>query len=152
MPCRSALSTMPGSMLRAIDPVSTQGLRCGGVAVTAASLTIPSGALSWSTTTMARAPASSARLTASARGVLAGTEMARLAPAHCGTCGFFLSLAGSLQAAFGVCGNEMALADGRVVSVEHGCGAHSEAVIEPMQRAEAVGTVYDDGDDIDPIA
>jgi hypothetical protein len=81
-----------------------------------------------------------------------GTEMARLAPAHCGTCGFYLSLAGSLQAAFGVCGNEMALSDGRVVSVEHGCGAHSEAVIEPMQRAEPVGTVYDDGDDIDPIA
>ena len=28
--------------------------------------------------------------------------------ARCGTCGFYLRLAGSLQAAFGVCGNELA--------------------------------------------
>ncbi len=74
------------------------------------------------------------------------TEMARLAPGHCGTCGFMLSLAGSLQAGFGVCGNELALSDGRVVSVEHGCGAHSEALSEVASLAEPIGAVYDDGE------
>jgi Protein of unknown function (DUF3027) len=85
------------------------------------------------------------------------TEMARLAPAHCGTCGFYLRLSGSLKAAFGVCGNELALADGRVVSVEHGCGAHSESMAE-LSDVELPGPVgaaiYDDGDtgdDVDPI-
>ncbi len=58
------------------------------------------------------------------------TAMARSAPAQCGTCGFLLSLAGSLRAAFGVCSNEMAAADGQVVSVEHGCGAHSSVLTE----------------------
>ncbi len=58
------------------------------------------------------------------------TPMARSAPAQCGTCGFLLSLAGSLRAAFGVCSNEMAAADGQVVSVEHGCGAHSSVLAE----------------------
>jgi len=55
--------------------------------------------------------------------------MARSAPAHCGTCGFFLPLDGSLRAGFGACGNEMAPVDGRVVSVEYGCGAHSEVSV-----------------------
>jgi hypothetical protein len=55
--------------------------------------------------------------------------MARSAPAHCGTCGFFLPLEGSLRAGFGACGNEMAPVDGRVVSVEYGCGAHSEVSV-----------------------
>ena len=59
--------------------------------------------------------------------------MARSAPAHCGTCGFMVALAGSLSAAFGVCGNEMASADGQVVSVEHGCGAHSSVVAEVVE-------------------
>jgi len=74
------------------------------------------------------------------------SAMARNAPAHCGTCGFYLSLAGALQAGFGVCGNEMASVDGRVVSVEYGCGAHSEAVVEVPSLAELVGEVYDDGE------
>jgi hypothetical protein len=78
------------------------------------------------------------------------TEMAKLAPGHCGTCGFFLSLAGSLAAAFGVCGNELALSDGRVVAVEHGCGAHSEAVVEIVSLAEPSGAIYDDGEEILP--
>jgi hypothetical protein len=72
--------------------------------------------------------------------------MARQAPARCGTCGFCLPVEGSLRAAFGVCGNEMSPADGRVVSVEFGCGAHSEAGAEPAPLAEPVGDVYDDGD------
>jgi hypothetical protein len=74
------------------------------------------------------------------------TPMARQAPAQCGTCGFLLPLQGSLRAAFGVCGNEITETDGRVVSVEFGCGAHSEAVVDAPSLAELIGTVYDDGD------
>jgi Protein of unknown function (DUF3027) len=77
-----------------------------------------------------------------------GAPMARQAPAHCGTCGFYLPLAGSLQAGFGVCGNEITEADGRVVSVEYGCGAHSEAVVIVPPAAAPTGAVYDDGEEI----
>jgi hypothetical protein len=72
--------------------------------------------------------------------------MARQAPGRCGTCGFLLPLAGSLQAGFGVCGNDITSADGRVVSVEFGCGAHSEAVVTVPPLSEPIGDVYDDGD------
>jgi Protein of unknown function (DUF3027) len=76
------------------------------------------------------------------------TSMARHAPAHCGTCGFYLPLAGSLRAAFGVCANEITDTDGQVVGVEYGCGAHSQAQVEPVPLAETAEVVYDDGDDI----
>lgn len=76
------------------------------------------------------------------------TPMAKQAPAPCGTCGFFLPIAGSLRAAFGVCANEIASTDGQVVSVEYGCGAHSEAVIEVI--ADEPAAVYDD-DAIDVV-
>jgi Protein of unknown function (DUF3027) len=72
--------------------------------------------------------------------------MARSAPAHCGTCGFYLPLAGSLRAAFGVCGNEVTASDGQVVSVEYGCGAHSEAGVGGPLLAEPAPLVYDDGE------
>lgn len=75
------------------------------------------------------------------------TSMARHAPAHCGTCGFYLPLAGSLSAGFGVCGNEVTESDGQVVSAEYGCGAHSQAVAEPTPLAEVAELVYDDGDE-----
>lgn len=75
------------------------------------------------------------------------TAMARQAPAPCGTCGFYLPLAGSLQAGFGVCGNEVTDSDGRVVSAEYGCGAHSQVVVEPAVLAEVTEVVYDDGED-----
>jgi hypothetical protein len=72
------------------------------------------------------------------------TAMARQAPGRCGTCGFFVTLAGSLQGAFGVCANELAASDGAVVSVDHGCGAHSEAVAD--LEAETAGDVFDDSE------
>ena len=65
-----------------------------------------------------------------------GTPMARSAPAHCGTCAFFVPLAGSLRAGFGVCSNGLSPADGRVVSVEYGCGAHSDAAVRTASRQE----------------
>jgi hypothetical protein len=57
-----------------------------------------------------------------------GTPLARAAPGPCVTCGFLTPLAGALGRVFGVCANEYAPDDGRVVSLDHGCGAHSEAV------------------------
>ena len=47
-------------------------------------------------------------------------------PHHCHTCGFLVRIAGPLSETFGVCANGDANDDGRVVSVDHGCGAHSE--------------------------
>jgi len=70
------------------------------------------------------------------------SPMAKQAPGNCGTCGFYLPLGGSLRAGFGVCGNEVVEADGQVVSVEFGCGAHSEVVVEPA--AEESGDVFED--------
>ncbi len=55
------------------------------------------------------------------------SSMARSAPATCTTCGFLLPIGGPMGTAFGVCANGMSPADGRVVSLEYGCGAHSEA-------------------------
>jgi hypothetical protein len=57
--------------------------------------------------------------------------MARAAPAACASCGFFIPLTGGLRQAFGACANEFAPDDGRVVAVNHGCGAHSQAVVLP---------------------
>jgi len=56
------------------------------------------------------------------------TDIARLAPKNCGSCGFYLPIAGALRQAFGVCANAISPEDARVVSVNHGCGAHSEAI------------------------
>ncbi|MEH1126337.1 DUF3027 domain-containing protein [Micromonospora sp. CPCC 206061] len=66
--------------------------------------------------------------------------------ARCGSCGFYLPLAGSLRQSFGACGNLYAPDDGRVVSVDHGCGAHSEALREPEPPVEELPTVYDDSE------
>ena len=78
------------------------------------------------------------------------TAMARHAPAHCGTCGFYLPLAGSLRVTFGVCGNEITDTDGQVVSAAYGCGAHSQARVDPVPLGEPGEIVYDDGDEILP--
>lgn len=59
--------------------------------------------------------------------------MAQSAPARCGTCGFLIRLAGPLTTSFGVCANEFANDDGRVVALRHGCGAHSEAQLRKKQ-------------------
>jgi hypothetical protein len=56
------------------------------------------------------------------------TDIARWAPKNCGSCGFYLPISGSLRQAFGACANAISPEDARVVSVNHGCGAHSEAI------------------------
>ncbi|MCM3534538.1 DUF3027 domain-containing protein [Cellulosimicrobium funkei] len=63
------------------------------------------------------------------------TRGAVAAAADCGSCGFLVPLQGSLGQVFGVCANEWAPDDGKVVSLDHGCGAHSETDVEP-QRSE----------------
>lgn len=66
-----------------------------------------------------------------------GAALAHAAPAPCATCAFLVPLGGPLGGIFGVCANEYAPDDGRVVSVDHGCGAHSEAARATGKRAPA---------------
>lgn len=62
------------------------------------------------------------------RGPTAPQALAATAP--CSTCGFLLRMDGSLRTVFGVCANEWSPDDGRVVSMDHGCGAHSQTDVE----------------------
>lgn len=83
----------------------------------------------------------------------------RWAPEQCSTCAFMVALAGPLGRAFGVCANEYSAADGQVVSVDHGCGAHSETPpAPPLERQEtlviddeALDSVDDEKRDGDPF-
>ncbi|WP_018636575.1 DUF3027 domain-containing protein [Parafrankia elaeagni] len=65
-------------------------------------------------------------------------SIAKVAPASCLTCGFHVRLVGVLGRMFGVCANELAPDDSRVTSIDHGCGAHSEALVAPSAHPEAV--------------
>ena len=56
--------------------------------------------------------------------------MAEAASKSCASCGFLIPIAGPFARAFGVCANEFSPADGRLVSLAYGCGAHSE-VLQP---------------------
>jgi Protein of unknown function (DUF3027) len=69
------------------------------------------------------------------------SPLAHAAPGPCLTCGFLVRLGGPLGQVFGVCANEYAPDDGRVVSLDHGCGAHSEA---PAGAQGAVLPVIDE--------
>jgi hypothetical protein len=78
-------------------------------------------------------------------GPAAPISMAAPRPARCGSCGFYLPLAGSMRQIFGVCGNYYAPDDGRAVSADHGCGAHSETLTAPPEvPVEELPTIYDD--------
>ncbi len=70
--------------------------------------------------------------------------IAEAAPAHCSTCGFVVPLGGSLRRVFGVCANAMSPSDGRVVSYDHGCGAHSEVAELPPPVEVAAPPTDDD--------
>lgn len=71
------------------------------------------------------------------------SPLAHAAPGHCMSCGFFARLGGPLGHVFGACSNAYAPDDGRVVSVDHGCGAHSEAVL-PAGPDQPVVPVIDE--------
>ncbi len=64
--------------------------------------------------------------------------ISRSAPAQCGTCGFYVRLIGGLGQLFGVCANEFAPDDASVVADDHGCGAHSEALVLPSAHPQPV--------------
>jgi len=74
--------------------------------------------------------------------------IATAAPAHarCVSCGFYMPLAGSMRAMFGACANMYAPDDGRVVSGDHGCGAHSEVLPEAPAEPDEPSAVYDDAE------
>jgi hypothetical protein len=74
------------------------------------------------------------------------SEMARSAPDQCVHCGFYLPLAGLLGADLGVCGNDLAPADGHVVHAEFGCGAHSEVQVDTSPNVPVAELVYDDAE------
>jgi hypothetical protein len=79
------------------------------------------------------------------------SAMARHAPGPCATCGFFLPLAGSLRMSVGACSNAFAPADGRVVTADYGCGAHSQASSDAGEPVEVTTTARYDTADFDVL-
>ncbi|MDK3257213.1 DUF3027 domain-containing protein [Blastococcus capsensis] len=77
--------------------------------------------------------------------------MARQAPGPCVTCGFYLPLAGSLRQVLGACGNAYAPADGRVVTADYGCGAHSQATLVVVEETEVVTSARYDTSEYDVL-
>ena len=67
-----------------------------------------------------------------------GAPLAQSAPDSCTTCGFLMRIAGPLSELFGVCANGDANDDGRVVSLDHGCGAHSEVRLAKKHEPQPV--------------
>ncbi|WP_083283532.1 DUF3027 domain-containing protein [Humibacillus sp. DSM 29435] len=66
------------------------------------------------------------------------------ASARCTTCGYFLPLPGALRATFGVCANEWSPSDGRVISLDHGCGAHSETEVDAPEPVSIGHPIVDE--------
>ncbi|MFN8157272.1 MAG: DUF3027 domain-containing protein [Candidatus Nanopelagicales bacterium] len=70
--------------------------------------------------------------------------MAKAAPGHCASCGFLLPIGGQLGQVFGACANPLG-ADGRIVALGYGCGAHSS--VRPLEGTgvPVTGIAVDDG-------
>lgn len=77
------------------------------------------------------------------------SDSARKAQAPCSTCGYFLPMAGALRSVFGVCANEWSPADGSVVALGFGCGAHSEVDVERRAPERVDPPVLDDDAEIE---
>ena len=73
-----------------------------------------------------------------------GAAVAVKAPAPCASCGFFVPIAGALRSVFGLCANEWSPSDGTVVSIDHGCGAHSEVDIDRPDAERVPEPIVDD--------
>jgi hypothetical protein len=71
-------------------------------------------------------------------------EVAAQAADRCSTCGYFLPMAGALRAVFGVCANAWSPSDGQVVSLDHGCGAHSESDVRADDAAAHGDPIVDE--------
>ena len=57
------------------------------------------------------------------------SPMAKAAELTCSGCGFLITIGGPLGQAFGICANVMSPADGMVVALDYGCGAHSQVEV-----------------------
>lgn len=68
--------------------------------------------------------------------------MTRQAPGLCQDCAYFIRLSGSQGRVFGVCANEFSPQDAHVVSVDHGCGAHSD-VLEEQRGVDLPRPIWD---------
>ncbi|GAA1797713.1 DUF3027 domain-containing protein [Nostocoides veronense] len=73
-----------------------------------------------------------------------GAAVAVKAPAPCASCGFFVPITGALRSVFGLCANEWSPSDGTVVSIDHGCGAHSEVDIDRRDAERVPEPIVDD--------
>jgi len=71
-------------------------------------------------------------------------DIAEKATDRCVTCGYYLPMAGALRRSFGVCANEWSPSDGAVVSLDHGCGAHSEIDVDPVPVAPLGEPILDE--------
>ncbi len=72
------------------------------------------------------------------------SEVSVKASARCTTCGYFLPLPGALRATFGVCANGWSPSDGRVISLDHGCGAHSETEVDAPEPVSIGHPIVDE--------
>ncbi len=80
------------------------------------------------------------------------SEVAQKASDRCSSCGYFVPMAGALRAVFGVCANEWSPSDGRVVSLDHGCGAHSETDVDHPAPVPVGDPVVDElAVDLEPV-
>lgn len=75
------------------------------------------------------------------------SAMAKAAPGQCSTCGFLVAVGGALGQAFGICGNEYGAADGTLVAMSFGCGAHSSVRVDHLPPVPVVDLVIDDDAD-----
>ncbi len=73
------------------------------------------------------------------------------ATAQCATCAFLIPLAGSMRGLFGACANEWSASDGEVVSLDHGCGAHSQTDLEKQGARWPADDPVVDTQDFDPL-
>lgn len=71
--------------------------------------------------------------------------------AACSTCAFFWPLSGSMRQAFGACTNEWSPSDGMVVSVDHGCGAHSQTDVDKGPSLWPAAMPVIDTEAVDPL-
>ncbi|NLW13025.1 MAG: DUF3027 domain-containing protein [Trueperella sp.] len=61
-------------------------------------------------------------------------QATRTAKANCSSCGYLMLMGGSARQLFGLCANEWSAFDGQVVSLDHGCGAHSETDVQVQAK------------------
>jgi hypothetical protein len=73
------------------------------------------------------------------------TAMAELATDKCVSCGFYIPLSGALGRMFGVCANSYAQDDAKVVSLDHGCGGHSEVIADTKSVPVGTTVVNEEG-------